>query len=396
MKKISSIIMSALIILSYLIVINPVSAATLEVGVGKQYSTIQYAIGNASAGDTIQVYPGTYIEDLVIPVDKNNLTITSSSGAVIIGVSNVNVSHSDTIIPNIEILSNGVKISGFKIESPDYVLGFKSSGIVIGGKNIEISNNQFVINSAVTEGDISVAIQTYSDLIKKGVDISGLKINNNTFNHKNDTGQWGYEAIYIGPDNPTSEVFIQNNNFSGRLFRGITSQRSKTVINNNVMLTDLSPVSTDFKTAGAYQGINIGNIYRDTQSDITISNNIIKGSSLNKGFGEGISIGYKGQSLSNINITGNKIFYNSKGFMISSSYGVKINNNEILNNSIEVQNDDSYTLDAQYNWWGSNAGPMRSKIIGNVRYLPWVKYSEMPVSSISKILKKNQDKKNNK
>lgn len=395
MKKINSILISILIVASYLAILNPVSAATLEVGTGKQFSTIQLAIANSSAGDIIQVYTGTYNEDLIIPAGKNNLSINTNNGAIIIGIADVNASDSPLASPNIEILSNGVKISGFRIESPDYVPGFYSSGILIGAKNVEIFNNQFIVNSAGTYAEVSKAIQTYNDGAMKGVDISGLKIYNNTFSHKNNLGGWGYEAIYINPDNPTSGIYLQNNTFSGKIFRAITSERSNTIITNNTIITDLSPASSDWRTPGACQGINVRNYTNSLQSDITISNNIIKGSSSGKGFDQGFGIGQTGQTFANINITGNKISYNSKGFLVMIANGVKINNNEILNNAIEIQNGDSYTLDAQFNWWGSNAGPMRSKIIGNVRYFPWIKYSEIPISSISKILKKNQDKKNN-
>src|SRR3989338_5405383 len=43
------------------------SAATLEVGAGRTYSTIQAAVNAAQAGDTVLVYPGTYNESVYIP-----------------------------------------------------------------------------------------------------------------------------------------------------------------------------------------------------------------------------------------------------------------------------------------------------------------------------------------
>src|SRR3990172_3394319 len=52
------------------------NAATLEVGVGRTYSTIQAAVNAAVAGDTVLVYPGTYNESVSIPDGKQG-TATS-------------------------------------------------------------------------------------------------------------------------------------------------------------------------------------------------------------------------------------------------------------------------------------------------------------------------------
>ncbi len=55
-----------------------VSAATLTVGcTGSTYPTIQAAVTAANPGDTIVVCPGTYTEQVTIPVGKNNLTLRS-------------------------------------------------------------------------------------------------------------------------------------------------------------------------------------------------------------------------------------------------------------------------------------------------------------------------------
>src|SRR3989344_1547555 len=51
------------------------SAATLEVGVGRAYSTIQVAVNAASSGDNIVIYAGTYTENLNWPANKDNITV---------------------------------------------------------------------------------------------------------------------------------------------------------------------------------------------------------------------------------------------------------------------------------------------------------------------------------
>ena len=53
--------------------VNVCIAATLEVGSGKRFSTIQAAVNYSGSGDTILVYDGIYREEIV--VTKSNITL---------------------------------------------------------------------------------------------------------------------------------------------------------------------------------------------------------------------------------------------------------------------------------------------------------------------------------
>src|SRR3990172_3489307 len=55
------------VIIALQLMASQVSAATLEVGAGYPYTTIQVAVNAAQAGDTVLVYPGTYNESVYIP-----------------------------------------------------------------------------------------------------------------------------------------------------------------------------------------------------------------------------------------------------------------------------------------------------------------------------------------
>ena len=80
----------------------PASAATLTVGAGGQYNTIQQAVGAANPGDTVLVAPGTYAENVVV---NKPLTITG----------NATVQAADSSKDVFLVTSQGVHIDGLTI-----------------------------------------------------------------------------------------------------------------------------------------------------------------------------------------------------------------------------------------------------------------------------------------
>lgn len=338
------------------------------------YPTIQEAIDAASAENTIIVYSGNYVEDLLIPSTKTNLEIKTAQGAsaTIKGVQNVPVASWPLAAPNIEINASGVKIHGFTIEGPDYESGYYSSGIVIGAPNVEIYNNTFKVTPANTLDEISQAIQTYHKSAVPGVDVSGLKIYNNTFTHLS-PGTAGYEGIYINLDAGTGKVTVENNLFTGNIVRAVTTERSNVSITGNIILTDLAP-----GLPGSYQGINVGGVNAGNVSDVSVANNVIKG------FQYGVKLGYSASSiLVKVDIEGNTIQDGNVGVWVRfSASGTKVRWNNILNNTdYGVLNDAPESLNAAYNWWGNETGPkhltlnpdgMGDNVSDNVVFEPWL------------------------
>jgi putative cofactor-binding repeat protein len=74
----------AAVALALLGVAAPASAATVTVGPGGTYTTIQDAVAAAISGDTITVEAGNYTGAVVVPTGKS-LTITGAVGAVLAG-----------------------------------------------------------------------------------------------------------------------------------------------------------------------------------------------------------------------------------------------------------------------------------------------------------------------
>ena len=326
------------------------------------------AVGNGAA-TVINVAAGLYTEDLTIPATKTNLEIVGAGPTSIIqGVATVPAILFPQANPNIEILASGVKIHGFTIKSPAFVAGNYSSGIVIGAQNVEIYSNAFQCWAGdLSNGDIGQAIQTYHVAAVPGVNVSGLNVHDNTFTHLT-AGTWGYEAIYINRDAPGGIlVTVQNNTFSGNLFRAVTVERSNVSVTGNSIITDLVPTVDGFATAGAYEGISV----RDAgfggpvdQTGITVTNNTIKGSGVGNGFLQGLRLGITGESMSSITVTGNTLSGNTTGVLVKDpgvadnvATQITLANNNIDGNATGVNNlETDGALSADNNWWGSYKG----------------------------------------
>ncbi len=378
MKKINAVIISTIIFLSYLAILNPISAETLSVGVDKQYKSIQSAVVNASAGDVIEVYSGSYIEDL--NVTTNNLEIRPASGESVT-IKGKLFSDANSTVANIRINANKIKLHGFIIETPEVPDANYSGGIILTGTDIEIFNNKFI---SVGNGKCT-AIQNYSDTNLSMGDISGLNIHDNIFQGNPAGGYIGVNINHTDSNYSLNPITVQKNVFTGNILYAILTDRNSTNILNN-QITNTGTNTTE------NNGIIISGVDKRAQEEVNIHGNSIKNFNT-----VGILIDIDSQILKNINITNNLIQGNQIGIKnTSSTSGIKINNNTIINNvKYEIQNNDKHSLDARFNQWISNSGPIVSKISGNVNYYPWVRYDELPISSISKILKKNLAKKNN-
>ncbi len=341
------------------------------------FATIQEAIDAASSGDTIVADAGTYAEDLSILSSKTNLEIIGTGSSTIKGVGTNLVANYPQVVSNIEILASGVKLHGFIIEAPDYSMLTYSSGMLIGAADVEIYNNTFKVG-AYSDGNTAMSngIQSWSALNIPGVDISGLNIHDNTFTSLSAEAA-GYEGIYLNLDAGTGTSTIQNNTFTGSIFRGITTERSRTNIIGNTITNDLSPSSAGYSGTGGWQGINIGGANAGAIDSILVSGNTVQGSSSSNGFTYGIKLGYTtGSTFSNVSLINNSIHNSgiSEIWTKISAAGITLSNNDLsgtTGNGIE-NSDISTALNATQNWWGSSSSTTIATLIsGPVNYNPW-------------------------
>ena len=142
----SRISLLLLLILLICTISGNIFSATLEVGTGKTYSTIQTAIDAASSGDTILVYPGTYTENINL---SDGITVESSGTA------------SETIIDGntsgtVVIMDNDSTIDGFTIQNGSGTNA--GGGTYIGGGIVAyLKVNVTIQNCVITSNSITGA-----------------------------------------------------------------------------------------------------------------------------------------------------------------------------------------------------------------------------------------------
>jgi hypothetical protein len=344
--------------------------------------TIQSTIDDWTFGDgAIEIPEGVYEEDLWIE-GKNGLELKPEVGA------EVTIRGESLVLdalgyyaeePNIMILSDDVKIHGFRLESPISISGSHAVMITLGASDIEIYNNDFEIAVGEDGNAPSVAIVTYCDdnfcapgPYNNNVDISGLDIHDNSFSSLAGTGS--YEAVYINPDIGTSTIYIEDNEFSGEIHRAVAVERSDVVISSNDMITDFE---------SSWQGLSLVNWYNNDIEDVEISENEIEGFSL------GIRLAHSGEAwsptglLSEIAIIENIIQNSDTAIQVyRSADEVIVNDNIIIENALGVDNEDVETLDATNNEWGvATYLEILDLVDGNVNFDPW-----LPLDTIAPVI----------
>ena len=348
MKKIKSVIIGILLIASILAVINPVSAATREVGSGKTYATIGAAMAAAVDGDNILVYPGTYNEYVNITV--RNITLKSVAGrdSTIIGPGTNN------IVIRINKNLGLITVDGFTVLVSATSPTTGGNGIIQAfyegpGTTCYILNNKIKSQTPPFKNAIQV-IGENSKVIGNIVEGASLE-----------DPDWGGTGIFImGPNMIIKDNYISNTDYG----IGITEDTriapllpSNTIVENNTI--ENCPV------VGLYIR---GNVTNSLIRYNTIWNNI------------------KWGVLERHNFN----YYNT-----GSACNTILNYNTICNNgiNIEVRNEgydpnyiENCTLDARYNWWCTNAGPPGGSLIGAINYYPWEKRGDLPMKKFQAIL----------
>jgi len=300
-------------------VVGVASAKTIYVP--DDYAKIQWAVDNASVGDTIIVRDGTYTENVDVNVD--NLTIRSENGSV---NCTVQANSNDHVF---EVTADCVNISGFTIEGPT---GY-SSGIYLGNgvDHCNISNNNIVglygiyLNEADynTIANNQVGNRSFSG--GYGVTLSNSHANllkNNTIIN---FGGWG--VAIEGSNNILFNNSICFNPEPGIILSG----SNNTLVNNNISFNGMGLTLSDARDCDILNNLIFGSWWGNGIAMWNSENNTLINNTINLNWG-GISLD---ETSNNNTISGNNISDNGFG-IIAYSNNNTIYLNNFINNTYQV------------------------------------------------------------
>lgn len=336
------------------------------------YTKIQDAINAASAGDTVLVSAGEFIEndasyrDMYISKSLN-LIGAGKGGTVVLmttGKTNgVEIRSADPAVP-MDVTIQGISFT--KSAEEEYGPGFA----------LRFGETSTIFNS-ITLRDVEVSYANGRNVMfGSNGSYTQITIEDSDFHH---SGVWG-----ISVDGPTSGLTIQNSNFTdnGALdpshgygldignggISNVVVEDSKFLrnTNNGINITDTTnarftriEASDNKGFAGQGHGVNIWE-WRDKSSNILFEDSIFANNARC-----GLVLGTQDTySIDNVTIRSSQLINNGEGGVIIWTTGgpvsnLKVNHNRIAGNTGYglYSNQPTVISDARYNWWGCNEGP---------------------------------------
>ena len=361
------------------------SAATLEVGVGRAYSTIQVAVNAASSGDNIVIYAGTYTENLNWPANKDNITVRPYSSDF------VTIQPADNNATTIRISGDiqGITFDGLQagLNSQMLIVGANNppsndgqafrlnrtslpalSGITL--KNLRIQgtstagrpmiNSQPGTNDYVDDlriennyiyGNFSRAVELQGTNIGAGAAIWRARITGNIIDISNATysgpewGLWDYvfvDSNYIYNTGTSVSYFIQvrnsqNSNIQNNVLDNRTGASASAMIIVRGGMGDSAPpnqssnntiINNTFDQNGSL-GSNGAIILTDFSSNNTVRNNLFIGTYSSQVLGNVTDYSGSGNSFDNnrsvASVTWNNSAWTDAGSNTSGSTNYNVN-----------------------------------------------------------------------
>lgn len=336
-------------------------AGWLYVGGGGpgNYTTIQSAINAASNGDTIFVYAGTYLENILI--DKSLMLMGQER--------NVTTIEGNNLKATVEITAGSIMFQGFTVKNDG-----TQDGIYTSTSDHTFTDNVFTMTSN--------GIHLYYS--------SGNTITNSLFFDNTHSGTF----IDVGQNNTISDNEFYNNADEGISLTGCgTSYIERNALHNNgegihAYQAEGNVIRNNVIEFNSY-GIHFAGMITIHSNFNTISHNRINDNSVCglriehsefnriefneiKGNGKGIQFYFTGANLINQNVITSSAEVELE---LTFSLGDLIIKNNIDNTQqalVLVQISFGFS-DASNNWWGSVEWPLRRirPIGGWVMILPW-------------------------
>jgi hypothetical protein len=315
---------------------------------------IQSAIDLANSGDVIQAGPGNYYEQISV---NKSMNLKGAKTGIPAGPDPIPLNRGteeSIIYGSISDPSYGtdnLTIDGFTIKNSGGTIGIRGNNVSI-INNILIGQKDTIQTSGTSSGvstGTSIPTKNQQFTIKNnsingfrfGLSLDGngtqqnCKFNDNYISYCERAIQT-QSSSFNGSQSEIKNNFLENNQRGLRL-----SQGGHTIMNNTILNNQL-------------YGIYVTSFSPTYISDLTISNNIISGTT----DGPGIHIDGTSQGFSNNFISNNSITYNG-----TPDIAIK--------NMLDPYNNIIDTIMATCNWYGAASNPA-SKISGNVTFNPWL------------------------
>jgi parallel beta-helix repeat protein len=304
--------------------------ATLTVGVGKTYATIGAALTAANSGDTINVSPGTYSEQLTIAKSGIKLVAqptTSTSNDVILtdpGVSTVTVGTTNIGGALIDITATNVKVTGFNINGTSNDPNLFEDIRVRNGGSATISNNTVLGPTNPSDANFGLGILVGTSRLTGTAGAGTAKINGNNISQYFGAGvvvdgAGGNASIGTGGANTitgsTTSTIAQ---YGVQVSRGASARVQNNTISNNV--------NTANNSGGIY-------FFQVSSANNVAARNTISNSSFGILVQSSTGSNYGIQVVQNT-VTGSGF----AGIDVLSSSNVEVENNSVSGSVITAQN----------------------------------------------------------
>lgn len=387
------------------------------------FTTIQAAVNaaNAAGGDTIQIHPATYTEQVTI--DKSLTMVGTGPGVIIQAPSTLTP---DLGLDSLVEIKNAadVTISDVTIQGPVPTDITIDAGIlVVGGATANVTNSTIahirseplnnnsgtgygilVGNLSGTQvGTATITNDTITDYQKNGIAVRGgssATITDNMIATAGPASVIAQNGIVIYPG---ATATITGNTITGNQYigpgggpdpfnstqaAGILVFGSASVTGNTVTDNDIGIASN--ATGAPISGNTIENGFEGVYllaGTATVSSNTIDGNNIGVAL-----IAFSGDTANaDGTLVSNNIFNNGNGVSSFPGAGIDVlaepgattlplltaSFNRIVGNSVGLNNGTTTAADAPLNWWGSNTGPNTTGNdtttgTGTVNTSPWL------------------------
>ncbi|MEA1864996.1 MAG: NosD domain-containing protein [Euryarchaeota archaeon] len=289
------------------------------------FANIQVAVDNASAGDTIEVRSGMYVEN----VDVNKSLTLIGDGADV-----VTVQSGDGSDHAFEVTADYVNISGFMVTGTGTPYETKAGFYLGGADHCNISNND------ASENRVGIHLDSASDntLSSNNASVNHYGIhlknssNNNTLSKNTVSGNTALDSnngIYL--DSSSNNTLTENTASENKVGISIDSSSNNMLLNNTALSNNHYGIYLDSSSNNTLTNNNASSddkygIQLSSSSNNTLTNNTASSN------GGGIKLYHS----NNNRLLSNNASSNHYGIHLESSSNNMVSNNTALNNTWDL------------------------------------------------------------